>query len=110
VTDVYGVALRLGYLPASLHFLAFTAGDGWPTDAVVRAVEPRAGLLVATVTQRGGGTTAPADGRVLCRVTFDLVGTGAGAITFDPLRTAVVRLDGSTEAGLAVRGGALVLR
>lgn len=111
LTDLYGVAFRLRYDPATLVFAKLDGAPAWGGStplALGSAKTP--GLLVGSVTQKGKASGVSGAEVVLGVLTFGFIQRQASAIDFVPDRGAFVAADGKRQPGVAFAGGDLVLK
>jgi hypothetical protein len=105
--SVYGVAFRLEYDGAVMRSTDMTASDRWSSDALALAQEPRPGLLVAGLSEKGDVRGFDAAHALLATLTFELPGAAGTPVSFVDGHCAVVAEDGAEVDGVRWVGGTL---
>lgn len=109
LSDVYGVAFRLSYDPASLAFEKLEASPAWPGSPPIALGSAKTpGLLVGTVTEKGKAAGVSGGEVVLGVLSFALTQKKPGAIDFVVDRSALVATSGKRVSSVGWAGGDLV--
>jgi len=109
LADLYGVAFRLSYDPATLAFEKLEASPAWPGSPPIALGSAKTpGLLVGTVTEKGKAAGLSGGEVVIGTLTFALTRAKPGPIDFVADRSALVATSGKRVSGVGWAGGALV--
>lgn len=109
LADLYGVAFRLSYDPATLAFEKLEASPAWPGSPPIALGSAKTpGLLVGTVTEKGKAAGVSGGEVVLGTLTFALTQQKPGAIDFVADRSALVATSGKRVSSVGWAGGELV--
>lgn len=109
LADLYGVAFRLSYDPATLAFEKLEASPAWPGSPPIALGSAKTpGLLVGTVTEKGKAAGLSGGEVVLGTLTFALTQQKPGPIDFVADRSALVATSGKRVSSVGWAGGALV--